>query len=431
MLKKILSLKTIFFASALALVLSVFYFEIKKPLENQEQTVVFWDYWTGEEKEPVRKLVDKFNQEDHGFKVKMLTISLPRKKIQMAITGNVAPDLVHLDGDMVSDFANRNALLALDKFAEANQMSRNDFITVYWDMLNIHKQQWAIPLMPTCEAMHINKSIYQKSGLANAPRNLNDLKTVFDNATDFKDYKHIGWLPTWPPWIGKFIPVIFGGKWGEVQSDGSIKITANSPANIQAWSWVQENFAKKIPKNKLQAFTEGFKAYQSIDNPFYAGKIAVENNGVWEKHLAAKFAPNIDVEIAPFPSDSHKMATLVTVDSLAIPKGAKNPELAFEFIAWLLKKENVEYLAIKQQKFTPLKNNNPGFIKNHPNPYIQTFIDLAKSPNASYFPQIPIVLKYRREIKEAYGKVMRLEASAEDALNQLQETMEAALSKTY
>lgn len=406
-----------------------FYLELQnkedKKLEKAKSEVPvidFWQYWSGSEKEPLQKLVDKFNEEDHGFKVNMLSISMPRKKILMSIVGKVPPDLVHLDGDMVTDFATRNALTSLNSLDFDAGEFLGGLIPVYSQMLNIHGQQWALPLMPTCEAMHVNKNLLSKHHLAK-PKTFADLVNVFESVTDFQSFKEIGWLPTWPPWTGKFIPVVFGGKWAQLDESGELVITANSSENIKAWTWVQENFASKIPKEKLAAFTEGFQAYQSPDNPFYSGKIAIENNGVWEKHLASKFATKLDIEIAPFPSDDYPLATLVTVDAMAIPRGAKHPQLALKFMLWLLKQENVEELAIAQHKFTPLKKVSNGFIANHPNQYVQTFIDLANSPNAVYFPQVSFVEKYQREIQKAYNKVVRMELSAKEALDELQSNM--------
>lgn len=399
-----------------------FYLELskKKNLASQPK-ITFWQYWSGTEKEPLADLVNKFNNEDHGFQVEMLNISMPRKKILMSITGSVPPDLVHLDGDMVSDFALRNALMPLD---ELNDFI-NEFIPVYTEMLNIKGTQWAIPMMPTCEAMHINKNLLNEFNLT-APETLDDLENIFNTATDFKNFKHIGWLPSWPPWSARFLPVLFGGRWAEVDTNGEVKITANSDENIAAWTWVQQKIASKIPADKLAAFTEGFSAYQSPDNPFYTGRIALENNGVWEENLASKFAPDLDLEIVPFPG-TVKQATLVTVDALAIPKGSKNSKKAFEFIRWLLKPENIEYLALKQKKFSPLKKVSDDFYAQHTNPYIKVFVDLANSPNAVYFPQVSFVQMYRREIKSAYNKMLRRELSAKEALDELQKAMEVAI----
>ena len=407
---------TTFYIFIFLLIISIpFIVEIQKPQANENE-IIFWQYWTGAEKEPIENLVKKFNSENHKFKVKMLTVSMARKKILMSIAGGVPPDLMHLDGDMVTDFALRGALINLNKWQDDDR-----FIPIYIKMLNINGHQYALPLMPTCEAMHVNKDLLDKYGLK-IPKTLEDIVKTFDTINDHSDT--IGWLPSWPPWSGKFIVSAFGGDWN----------VANSPENIAAWTWVQENFARKIPKDKLAAYTEGFHSYQSPDNPFYAGHIAIENSGVWEYNLAGIFAPKMKVMVAPFPKSviarsavsatsrsSNGYATQVTVDALAIPRGAKHPEQALEFMQWLLKQENLEYLALAQKKFTPLKNHSAEFFTKHTNPYIKVFIDLANSPNASYFPQVAYANRYKREIKEAYLRVLRLEQSPKEALDELQE----------
>jgi multiple sugar transport system substrate-binding protein len=391
-------------------------FVFAKKRKGDTNKVIFWQYWSGTEKEPLEDLVAKFNSEDHDFEVEMLSISMPRKKILMAIAAGVPPDLIHIDGDMVIDLGLRGGLLDL-----GNVVDQQDYIPIYLEMLNVNGKQYAMPLMPTCDAMHINKGLLDEYGLA-IPKTLDDIVATFDIINDpslAALQPPVAWLPSWPPWAGKFIVSSFGGSWGDANG-----VTANLPENIAAWSWVQDNFASKIPKDKLAAFTEGFHAYQSPDNPFYSGRIAIENSGVWEHRLAGIFAPNMEVVVAPFPSFEKTLATLVNIDALAIPLKAKHPQEAQQFIKWLHKQENLEYLALAQGKFTPLKNHSAEFFSRHENPYINIFIELSNSPHASYFPQVDFANRYKREIKAAYLKVLRMEASAQEVLDELQEKFE-------
>jgi ABC-type glycerol-3-phosphate transport system substrate-binding protein len=60
------------------------------------------------------------------------------------------------------------------------------------------------------------------------------------------------------------------------------------------------------------------------------------------------------------------------------------------------------------------------FYLEHPNPYIKVFEELAKSENARFFPQLKFIKRYERAIKEYYDKVLRMEMSAKDALDELQ-----------
>jgi multiple sugar transport system substrate-binding protein len=434
--------------------------------------IKFWQYWAGEEKEALAKLIQKFNQEKHGFTVEMQSISLPRKKVMMAITANVPPDLVLLDGDMVMDFALRNALLPLENIlvkdgtvaecassrlrnqgetdlAELYKDTTQIILPNYLEMLFIKGSQVALPVMPTAEALHINKTLLNKYNLK-SPESLEDLIYISDSIIKKSNFNEFGWLPTWPIWSGRFIVTAFGGKWAEKQ-DGTVreqshdyKITANAPENIKAWEWVLENFIKKIPQEKLQGFIEGNISYQSPDNPFYAGQVALETSGVWEYGFAKKFSPNYQVEVKAFPSfspqeidarntlprlkrvNNHEAPTEIAVDALAIPKGAKHPDKALYFMLWLLKKENINYLALSQSKFPPLKlseSEKAEFIKKHPNPYIKVFMDLAESSNAVYFPHLSFSKEYKREIKKAFDKVLRLEMSPKEALDDLQRRM--------
>lgn len=408
---------------------------------NSNKTVIkFWQYWSGEEKEALVNLVNKFNQENPSFSVELQTISLPRKKVMMAIAAKVPPDLVLLDGDMVTDFALRNALTPLDEVLEDHKDDENAEIAVreqcqdsyeatkskllpaYLEMLKIplknEYEQVALPIMPTAEALHINKTLLKKYHLK-SPGSLNDLVIISKKIGKESNFKEFGWLPTWPVWSGRFIVTAFNGNWHK----------ANSKENIAAWTWVLENFIKDIPPDKLQGFIEGNISYQSPDNPFYSGQVAVETSGIWEHGFSKKFAPQYEIEIKKFPSISGSgFATEIAVDALAIPHAAKHPREALRFMLWLLKEENISYLALAQKKFPPLKLNpqeKTAFIKQHPNPYIEVFMDLAENSHEAYFPHFSFSKEYKREIKKAYDKVLRQEMSPKEALDDLQKRKEA------
>jgi multiple sugar transport system substrate-binding protein len=407
------SQKNIFLLIAfLILIASSFAFELIKPKNKDNKTIIsFWHYWSGTEKEPIEALVEKFNKENHGFKVEILSISMPRKKILTAIVGNVAPDLVHLDGDMVTDFALRNALQEIDM----SYFEQNEFIPIFLDALNINNKQWAFPFLGGSEAMHLNKSLLNKYQLE-TPKTLEDIEIAFAKSLETGDFPIF--LPSWPSWFSEILPFYFGGNW----IDGEGKISANSKENLEAWQWIEKKFISKIPADKIMSFSEGFGAYQSPDNPFYSGKIGIEVNGVWEKNLASIYAKDLDVEIAAFPGKVEK-ATLIRVDSLAIPKNTQHKKEALKFIQWLAKKENAEYIALAQKKITTRKHHSECFFREHENKFISIFIDLAQSPNARYFPKVSYSNRYKKEIRVAYDKVIRKQLSAKEALDQLQETM--------
>ena len=130
------------------------------------------------------------------------------------------------------------------------------------------------------------------------------------------------------------------------------------------------------------------------------------------------------------PGKDGRLITIVDEDCILIPRGSKHPKEAFEFISWLMKPENIEELCIGQYKFSPLVySDRDEFIKKHPHPYIKTFIDLARSKDAVFFPQATFYEFYRRELKRAFESVVRLNKTPEEALNEVQRKVEIELKR--
>ncbi len=127
---------------------------------------------------------------------------------------------------------------------------------------------------------------------------------------------------------------------------------------------------------------------------------------------------------SPFPSaepDELKEVTLVETDALVIPAGAKHPDEAFEFKKYINSQRPMEELCIAQRKFSPLRETSPNFFRLHPNPYIDKFLALAKSPNAHYIPQLTMWTVYRNDMQQAFGRIWDGSSTANAALNEGQQ----------
>lgn len=393
--------------------------------------ITYWQYWTGFEGKAIEQLVNKFNKTHNHIRVKMLTISEPRKKTLLAITGGTPPDVISSIAAWVPELASRGALIPLDNYCKENMIGENLFMPAFWKMLNLYGHTWALPTTPTATALYWNKDLFKEAGLnpERPPKTLRELEEYSEKLTK-KDTSgkitQIGFLPSWPVWAFGFYGVIFGGLWGDTEAN---KITANHFKNIEAWNWAQ-NFVKKLGGKNVQLFQEGCGNYQGVNNPFYTNKIAIETNGVWEGNFIPRFAPKLKWGVAPMPTKSGKPITIVDCDCIVIPKGSKHPKEAFEFIKWLMKPENLEELCILQGKFSPLlTSDREEFIKKHPHPYIKIFIDLAKSKNATFFPQATFYEMYRRELKRAFEAVMKLYKTPKEALNEVQKKIEKELER--
>src|SRR5215510_11638498 len=78
--------------------------------------VVYWEKWTGFEKDAIREVVDDFNQSQDRIFVDLVSVSVIRQKTLLATAGGNPPDLAGLMNDAVVEFAEKNALTPLDDF---------------------------------------------------------------------------------------------------------------------------------------------------------------------------------------------------------------------------------------------------------------------------------------------------------------------------
>ncbi len=79
--------------------------------------------------------------------------------------------------------------------------------------------------------------------------------------------------------------------------------------------------------------------YGSPEHPFLSGRVAMTNQGPWLANRIVEHKNDLDYGVAPFPVaasvyDPARPIGLLDSDVLVIPKGAKHPREAFEFIAY-------------------------------------------------------------------------------------------------
>jgi ABC-type glycerol-3-phosphate transport system substrate-binding protein len=287
---------------------------------------------------------------------------------------------------------------------------------------------WALPTTPASVALHWNKDHFRAAGLdpERPPRTIEELDAFAEKLTqrdaDGKIVR-MGFMPSESGWWNWGWGYFFGGK----LYDGKGRITANAPENIRAFRWIQ-SYAKKYDVKDLQVFQSGFGNFSSPQNAFLAGKVSMEIQGVWMYNFINKYAPHIQWKCAPFPPPADRPdlanSTPVDIDTLVIPTGARHPREAWEFIKFVQSRKGMELLCMGQRKHSPLAESSPEFLKEHPHPYLQVFIDLAKSKNTFSPPQIGIWREYQDEMTNAFSNVWLGKMTPEEALNNVQARMQ-------
>ncbi|MGQ9525635.1 MAG: extracellular solute-binding protein, partial [Armatimonadota bacterium] len=145
------------------------------------------------------------------------------------------------------------------------------------------------------------------------------------------------------------------------------------------------------------------------------------------------YAPALKWGAAPFPYPANRPdlanTTIVESDVLVIPNGAKHPDEAFEFMRFVNSQAGSELLNMGQRKFTPLIHVSQKFLRAHPNPYIELFIDLARAKNTHAAPEMSLWTQYRDEMNATFDDIWLCRVTPEQALDRVQKRMQRKLDR--
>ncbi|XAL99540.1 extracellular solute-binding protein [Phycisphaeraceae bacterium D3-23] len=416
----------------------------------------YWEKWTGSEGDAAQAVVDAYNASQDGVFVQRTTISDMQNKLMLATAGGNPPDIAGTWSWVVIPYAEKNALTPLDGYMRDHGIQRDDFIPVYWDMCTHRDYLWAMPSTPASLALHYNRALiraayehdpgyFDRHNLdPHAPppdiagfEKLNDALTVVDvkrggktqrvRYTDLTPEEKarpdahfslvaLGHSPYEPDWYVPMYWLFFGGRvW-----DGESKVTPDDPGLIAWLRWI-ESYPKRFGPNNLQRFSSGLGQFGTAQNPFMTQLIAMQLQGPWNFTFINTYAPHLEWDVQAFPSlDPVALPnpTLTECDVFVIPNGAQHPDEAAEFIAFASSQVGQEILNLGQRKFSARKETSAAFFRDHPNPHIDTFIDLSRSENARPTPNMGIWKQYDEELRQATSSVFKLTQTPEEALKE-------------
>jgi ABC-type glycerol-3-phosphate transport system substrate-binding protein len=419
------------------------------PADRANDVVLqYWEKWTGNESESMQKIVDDFNNTEGKQKhiyVQYLSMSNISQKMLTATAAGVPPDVAGLWQDYLAQLAALGALEPLDDLAAQHDppITASIYKPVYWESCHYDGKLYSLVSTPATVALFYNKDIFAEeagplraAGLDpdRAPRTLQELDAyakVLDKwEIDSDGNKHLiraGYVPMEPGWYINQMSIWFGQ---DIWDDKARKFTVNSPAVLNACEWVQ-SYANRLGIDAMNRFAGSNKDFNTPQNPFMSGRVAMEMQGPWMANFIKHVMPSLDGHygVSPFPSAvGMQNVTFCPFDTLMIPAGGKHKKEAFDFIAFVQRQDEMEKLCSLHCKNSPLAQESPGFIKNHPNPYIQVFEDLASSPNAHGPIQCPIAPAAGTEIQAMYQSMVDLSGTPKTAVADTQKLLDAKLA---
>jgi ABC-type glycerol-3-phosphate transport system substrate-binding protein len=407
--------------------------------------VVYWDKWiSGYEGNAIQATVAAFNRSQDRITVDYFVTSQIDRKTIIATAGGVPPDVAGLWAQNVSTFADAEALTPLDGFIQGDGMTNEQWLAryypIYASICSHAGHVYAGISTPASMALYWNKTLFREAGLDpdRPPATIAEFDAYCRRLTR-RDPRtgglvQVGFLPQEPGWW----PWVFCDWFGGSLFDGHSVTFATNPKNIAAMRWVR-SFTTDNGLDDVKTFSSYFGQFASPTAPFFTGKIAMVFQGVWYDGYIAQYKPGLDYGVGPWPEavPGVKDFAMAEADILTIPRGARNPKAAWEFIKYVnssnprattrAELQGAELLDFLQEKLSPLREWSPYFEHHHPNPHIAIFRRLAASPHIVCIPDMGIWWEYYRETISTLDKVRLLEATPEEALNYSQ----ARLDKSW
>ncbi|GMA60994.1 ABC transporter substrate-binding protein [Alicyclobacillus fastidiosus] len=306
---------------------------------NHVTTINFWYGQGGIGGTTYEQLIKEFNETHKNIHVIGTFVassgSIVPQKLITAIAGSKAPDCTELDSFLVPQFAQKGALIDLTPYIQAQGLKKSDFIPAIWQANTFDGHLYAYPHDTDVRFLYWNKDLFKKAGLNpnQPPKTIAQLDqdaaklTVHNSAGQITQAGFIPWgdqgsFDTWA-WA-------FGATFNQ-NSEGEINLADS--ASIKSLQW-QQKYAKEYGIAKLNAFTATLQ--NTGLSAFDAGKEAMTVDGVWNIATLQQQAPKLQYGVEAVPTVDGQGSTWSGGISEVIPKGAKHPEAAAEFLNWLV-----------------------------------------------------------------------------------------------
>lgn len=360
--------------------------------------LTYWEKWTNREGEAIQAVVDRFNQMQDQVWVHRIPIADITSKAMVAIGGGDPPDLVGFFTYNVPQFAEANAIMAMDEFAEPDDgqppFDPETYAPAVRNLLSYRGRQWVG--VNTCYTLglYYNREHFRQIGRDpdSPPRTLGELDELGEALTaraQDGSIERAGFLQNMPGWWPTIWPIFFGS---DVYDPAADACTIANGTSVRAYEWVQAT-ANRFGPEQSKSFMAAFgRSNHSAQDPFIGGKVSMILQGPWMANFINAFSPGLDYAAAPFPvadelAGSGVLPGLLEADVLAIPRGCPHPQEAWTFFKYMQSVEVQESLARAHCKPSPMRTTSPGFAIGHGNPFVEAFDAIAKSPDVKVLPQ--------------------------------------------
>jgi multiple sugar transport system substrate-binding protein len=356
----------------------------------------YWEKWTGSEGLALQKVVDRYNQSQGKVWVRRIPVADIVPKTMVAIAGRDPPDLAGLYSFNIPQLAESRAAMSFDEFSSsaAPMVTPDIYAPAVSRLLTYQGRQWAAVTSCYALGLYCNLTHMKELGIApgSLPRTISQLDALAERLTRRASdgaLTRTGFQQNLPQWWPYTWPALFGNQLFDPVAG---KATIAEATGIAAYQWIQET-AARLGIAPARALARTFdRSYHTPGDPFFSGRASMVLQGPWLASFARTNAPTLEFMCVPPPVhdplfDPDSPLGIVEADILIIPRGCRHPREAYDFARFMQRRDVQEEICRAHGKSSPLRDVSPEFSVDHPNPHVQAFDSIIKSPRASILPQ--------------------------------------------
>lgn len=305
-------------------------------------TIDFWHFWSSPLRRNAIRRVVQICQE----KLPNIQVTETAKPFNDIWTANIAavsagsgmPDVIVEDRAQLPARAQQNIETSLQEFATRDGVDGSQFWDFAWNQTLYENQTYGLPFETDVRVLFWNKNAFKEAGLdpEKPPTTWAELEE-YANKLDKKaadgTYERIGFYP-----LISMGPDIWGYT-NDVQWVKDGKPAVNDPKVVETLEWIKKWTDRYGGWQAVQNFRAQFAS--PPNDPFMSGKVAMIADIAGYQRQLVFFAPQVKnaegnnealqwgVSDVPYNTDKGMWSGGF---ALSIPRGARNPEAAWEFI---------------------------------------------------------------------------------------------------
>jgi multiple sugar transport system substrate-binding protein len=248
-----------------------------------------------------------------------------------------------------------------------------------------------LPLLADTYGLYYNKALFQKAGITQPPRTLDELAADAKKLTVRNpdgSLKVVGF----DPFIGFYENVperwitSYGAKWTDAQGHA---ILAQQPGWTKWLKW-QKKLIDWYGYKNLVRFQSGLGDEFSASNAFEVGKLAMNLDGEWRVAFIQAEHPNLQYATAPMPVDSAHPelygSGYINGTIIGIPKNGQHTPQAWDLVKWLTTNTHALALLSNGLRNVPSTTASTHSKELTPDAHFATFLRIFANPKSSTSP---------------------------------------------